>query len=600
MTAALRHRGPDGDGHWQQGPVALGHRRLSIIDLEGGAQPMATHDERFHITYNGEIYNYEALRGELEGLGARFRTRSDTEVILEAYRAWGTAAVERLRGMFAFAIVDLDERTLFLARDPFGIKPLVVRRGAGYIAFASELPALREVLDETPRGDLLSVEMFLRYQYIPAPRTIYEGVRKMPPGTRQTIHFDGREEGVVGFHDIEFVPPPSRSDDAWQEEAEAVLRDSVRAHLVADVPFGVFLSGGTDSTLVAALMSELLEQPVRAYSIGFEEAAWSELDYATEAAEVLGVEHITEVISEDAMSLVPELVRMYGEPFGDSSALPTWHVARLARRDVPMVLSGDGGDEGFGGYGTHEAWVRELDWSWIWGTFKHKPKRAWRNLRRRLLGKAGVSRSRWERRVTWTRDAQRAALWKPAHRDMTATLCDLFLAADEAAPRHDALAYAQYMDYRTYLPGAILTKVDIATMQHGLEARPPLIDKHVVAFAGRLPLDLRLGRRPTGQAEGKRILKRMLARRFRDEFVHRPKKGFAIPRERWFLPGREGRSQLTELLASGSGGLAELFEASEIQRLLERHDERNDHSAPLWLLLVLGHWMSQNPEVSFR
>ena len=608
MTAAVAHRGPDGFGFLRREGVALGHRRLAIIDPAGGHQPMSDVEGETWITYNGEMYNYLELKEELRRAGHTFVTNCDTEVVIHAYQEWGEDCVRRFRGMFAFALADFRGRRLLLARDHFGIKPLYYRAGAGYLAFASELAALREVDDATPGGSLWALELYLRYQYIPTPHTIYRDIYKLPPASYLVADFDGRAGEPVKYWDIDFRAEAGKSEREWEERADAVITDSVRAHLVADVPFGVFLSGGIDSTLVALKMSQLLDRPVRAFAIGFEEAQYSELAYARQAAERCGVELHTEVVKGDSLDFLPELIAHYGEPFGDSSAVPTWHVSRLAREHVPMVLSGDGGDEGFAGYHSYAWWMTLDPRERARQDFRRRAPRAsfyWarRALRTRLATGSWNDLSEWQGLLYYVNEQSRRALWRAEHHDLIGRGCEVFERAGRSARRHDRVAFAQYLDFQTYLPCDILTKVDVASMYHGLEVRTPFIDLRVLELASRLPLGLRVGRNGTnGSSEQvpKYLLKKLLARHFPPEFVHRKKQGFAIPRDAWFLPGRSTRRMLDGVLLDGGSRLREFFNPAEIRAQLDLHSKERDNSNALWLLLVLGLWLGQNPEVSFN
>jgi asparagine synthase (glutamine-hydrolysing) len=604
MTAAVAHRGPDGVGFYRRGGVALGHRRLSIIDPELGAQPMSDAEGELWVTYNGELYNFRELREELRQRGHRFVTNSDTEVVVAAYREWGEGCVRRFRGMFAFAAADFRRRVLFLARDHFGIKPLYYREGGGYLAFASELGALRRVEDAPPAGSLRAVDLYLRYNYIPTPHTIYRGVYKLPPASHLTVSFDGGRRGPVKYWDVRFKPEGGLSEREWEERAEEAIRESVRAHLVADVPFGVFLSGGIDSTLVAWQMSELLGAPVRAFAIGFREERYSELPYAEEAARRCGVELHTEVVGDDSLNFLPDLVAHYGEPFGDSSCVPTWHVSRLARRHVPMVLSGDGGDETFAGYTTYLRWMETHPVARAWGDLPRSPRASFywarRALRTRLTAGSWHNLADWESSLYYFNEGGRRALWRPEYHGLIGRGCEAFEQADRRARHNDRVAYAQYLDYKTYLPCDILTKVDVASMYHGLEVRTPLIDLRVLELAARLPLSLRMGRNGSSELIPKYLLKRILGKTFPPEFVHRKKQGFSIPRDAWFLPGQPARKILEAVLLDRGSRLREFFNPEEIRMQLDTHSEGRDNSNALWLLLVLGIWLGQNPQVSFN
>jgi asparagine synthase (glutamine-hydrolysing) len=605
MTAAVSHRGPDGVGFLRRDGVALGHRRLAIIDPEAGHQPMSNEDETVWLVYNGEMYNFPELRDELAGKGYRFETHCDTEVVIHAYREWGPECVKKFRGMFAFALADFSRRRLLLARDHFGIKPLYYRAGDGYLAFASELPALRRVDNAPPAGNLEAVEFFLRYQYIPTPHTIYAGVRKLPPASYLVADFDGHHGEPTRYWDFRFEPRSGLSDGEWEERAESVIRDSVKAHLISDVPFGVFLSGGVDSTLVAAEMSRILDRPVRAFSIGFEEERHSELPYAEEAARRCGIELHTEVVRGDMLAVLPDLVAHYGEPFGDSSAVPTWHVSRLARAHVPMVLSGDGGDEGFGGYENYARWMEGSPWEQARGAAREGAPRAafwWlRKAARQYLAEGTLNRlSQWQGYNLYLQEGERRALWRDEFHDLLARRCEVFEEADAKARKSPRLSYAQYLDYQTYLPCDILTKVDVASMYHGLEVRTPLIDLRVVELAASLPAGLRFRRNGSGEVTRKYLLKRLLGKTFPPEFVRRKKQGFGIPRAEWFYEGQPGRRMFEQFVLDPASRLYDWFRPEQVRDSFESHRPERDNSGALWLLLVLGIWLEQNPEVSFN
>ena len=600
MTDALSHRGPDGGGVLTRGPVALGHRRLSIIDPAAGAQPMCNEDQTVWVTFNGEIYNFAELRAQLEAAGHQFKTRCDTEVIVHGFEQWGTACIRRLRGMFAFAVVDLKTGRGVVARDHFGIKPLVYEATPGQLAFASELSSLRHGVagDHSLEVDLTAIEFFLRFQYITAPLTIYQGVRKLLPG--HFLEFDlhtGAAE-PVRYWRMDFAPEHGRSDEDWLNEFDTVLTESVQAQLVSDVPFGVFLSGGVDSTLVAWKMSELLNCPVRGFTIGFEESDHSEIPYARQAAQQIGFELIEQTVHNDFWDKLPSLIGHYGEPFGDSSAVPTWAVSALARSHVPMVLSGDGGDELFGGYHSYTAWLQpSMELSWKRWQQSHSAINA-RGLARTVARQFGGNwnlQIEWQRIIQYTTFTLRRNLWRQEHREQINRACLLFDDAHDHAQSCDALAYAQSVDIDTYLPGAILPKVDIASMYHGLEVRPPLLDVKVAQFASRLPAHLRMARDPKHGLVGKPLLKNLLARKFPEAFVHRKKMGFAMPRDRWLLAGQPGRKLLEDVALPSDSPLHTWFDPATIQAAMDRHvPGHEDGGGTLWLLLVLGLWAREN------
>jgi asparagine synthase (glutamine-hydrolysing) len=604
MTSAVAHRGPDGVGVLRRDNLALGHRRLAIIDPELGQQPMSNEDETLWITYNGEMYNYLELKEELRQKGHRFVTNSDTEVAIHAYQEWGVDCLKMFRGMFAFALADFRRRKLFLARDHFGIKPLYYRIGKDYLAFASELAALREVDDVVPTGSLWALELYLRYLYIPTPHTIYHDVYKLPPASYLLADFDGQLGEPVKYWDIDFRAEKGTSAQHWEEEADAVIADSVKAHLVSDVPFGVFLSGGIDSSLVALKMSQLLERPVQAFAIGFKEKQYSELAFARQVAERCGIELHTEVVEDNSLDFLPELIAHYGEPFGDSSAVPTWHVSKLARERVPMVLSGDGGDEGFAGYVSYDYWLKTDPLLQARQDLLTAPRASFywarQALRTRLTSGSWHDLAEWQSMLYYIDEQSRRALWRPEYHNLIGRGCEVFEQADRKARHNDRVAYAQYLDYQTYLPCDILTKVDVASMYHGLEVRTPLIDVRVVELAARLPLNQRLGRNGSSELVPKYLLKKILGKTFPPEFINRKKQGFAIPRDVWFRPGQPARKLLEEVLLDRGSRLDEFFNPPEIRTQLDLHSEARDNSNALWLLLVLGIWLGQNPQVSFN
>jgi asparagine synthase (glutamine-hydrolysing) len=603
MTAAISHRGPDGVGFLKRDGVALGHRRLAIIDPECGHQPMANPDETVWIIYNGEMYNFMELRDELAQKGHRFETRSDTEVVIHAYQEWGPECVKRFRGMFAFALADFKHRKLLLARDHFGIKPLYYRLGKDYLAFGSELRAIREVDDVTPAGNLEAVDLFLRFQYIPTPHTIYKDVFKLPPASFLVVDFAGQTTGPTRYWDFRFKPENGLSDRDWEDRAEAVIRDSVKAHLISDVPFGVFLSGGTDSSLVAWQMSRLLQQPVQAFAIGFNEKQFSEIPYAEEAAQRCGIDLRTEIVRDDMLQILPDLIAHYGEPFGDSSAVPTWYVSRLARAHVPMVLSGDGGDEGFAGYDNYSRWMDASPLEKARDAGREAPRAAFWWLRKaahEYLGQRTLNDlSQWQHFNSPVPEPERRLLWRDEFQGLINRGDEVFQAAHEKAPRVSRLSYAQYLDYQTYLPCDILTKVDVASMYHGLEVRTPLIDQRVLELAASLPLTQRFRANGEGEPTRKYLLKKILKRKFPDEFVYRKKLGFGIPRGEWFYERRSGRRLWDQIVMDPGSRLYDWFNPERVKFQMDVHNEACDNSGAIWLLLVLGIWLEQNSEVQF-
>ncbi len=590
MLDAMRHRGPDGDGLWSSGPAHLGHRRLSIVDLEGGKQPLCNEDGTIWISFNGEIYNFPELRPELEARGHRFKTRCDTEAIVHAYEEWGAECVKHLRGMFAFAICDTAKRTLFLARDHFGIKPLYWGRQGGILAFASELRSLRRVPGWRWDLDVRAVDDYLRLQYIPAPRSVFRDVFKLAPGHAMSVSLDSLEGEPVLYWDPVFAPDPAKNAAQWEESLDAALEESVRAHLMSDVPFGAFLSGGVDSSAVVAYMSRVMDRPVQTYCIGFEEAEFDERQHAALAAARWKTDHRVEVVKLDALSLLPTLAEHYGEPFGDSSAIPTWHVCKLAASHVKMALSGDGGDEAFAGYGSHMAWMDWLAYRDI-KELKRAALQAGAFVSAADKEKRAPSLDRWMRYIEYIGDEARSLLWREEWRTQASGPCDAFEREYAAARSLAPLSQVQRMDARTYLPNDILMKVDVASMLHSLEVRTPLVDLRVWEAALRVPPALLAAKGADGGFSGKLLLKKVMERYYPPEFLHRKKQGFALPIQRWFSPGGEHRAAVEERLLGTDSPLREWFEPDGVQAVCDQ-----GAMGQVWVLLFLDQWLRQEKD----
>jgi asparagine synthase (glutamine-hydrolysing) len=605
MTETLRHRGPDGQGIHLDGPVGLGHRRLSIIDPAAGKQPLCNEDGTVWITFNGEIYNFRELRDRLIALGHQFRTQSDTEAIVHAYEQWGTDCLKELRGMFAFAIWDAPRRSLMIARDRLGIKPLVYRSENQTLTFASELQALRSVSDGPDEIDLEAVDQFLHYQYIPAPRTIFRNVRKLEPAHYIVFDADGNTEGPRRYWKLQFNPDRSLNEQQWRERIEAALSETIRAHLVSDVPFGAFLSGGIDSSLVVAGMSDALPETVRTFCIGHPRPEFDERKWARFAADVCHTEFIDQVIDEDSLNLLPDLVRHYGEPFADSSALPTWFVSRLASQHVKMVLSGDGGDELFAGYHAYPAilWEHRSPPSLYRRTRKYAGDLI-RGLRLRPPLKSPAD-SKY-RRTTPVDPAERLLLWRPEYRGLPEATHQQFNDQFRKAHQSELLSSLQAFDIENYIPFDNLAKVDIASMYHGLEVRVPLLDHQFVETAAQMPPEYRLSGmsrngtllQPPGQTSGKQVLKQIAESRFGSEFVNRPKAGFEVPVQHWFR-GDRGPDLAAGILDS-SLPLTEWFEPDALRGLVRNAGETKLGAWQGWSLLILAEWCRQFRDTSCR
>lgn len=604
MCNALAHRGPDGAGVWTDLGVGLGHRRLSIIDLEGSPQPMHSADGRVVIVFNGEIYNFRELRRELEHEGARFRTSGDTEVILAAWQRWGVDCLERLHGMFAFALYDLDKRQLLLARDRFGVKPLFMARlSDGSLAFASELKGLLAHPLIRRRLDPQALDAYLTWGYVPDNHSILAGVEKLAAG-----HFLMLEQGKSvpqprRWWDISFADRAQGSEADLSAELVHLLREAVQSRMVSDVPLGAFLSGGVDSSSVVALMSESSAQPVRTCSIGFDVGALDETSYARQIADRFGTAHAERIVGQDDFTEIDQLAQMFDEPFADASALPTWRVCQLARESVTVALSGDGADEAFAGYRRqvfhhNEERVRSFVPSRLrepmFGALGRLwPKADWapRPLRAKatLLALAESGESGYARGLSAMTPEMRAAIYTDEFKTRLRGFRgeDDLIRVMESAPARTGLDRAQYADLTFWLPGDILTKVDRTSMAVSLEAREPLLDHRLVEFASRLPDNMRVK-----GSTGKHLLKTCMERYLPKDILYRPKQGFVTPIAQWLRGplSRQARSIASSSVLSRSGW----FDSRAMSDLAEAHIEgRRDNSRILWQLLMLEKSVSQ-------
>jgi asparagine synthase (glutamine-hydrolysing) len=598
MADAIAHRGPDGAGVWTAPGIGFAHRRLSIIDLEGSPQPMATADARLTIVFNGEIYNYSELRSELQRRGAVFATDGDTEVLLHGYAAWGAAMLQRLNGMFAFAIHDAATQTLFLARDRMGVKPLYwAELSDGAIAFGSELKALlaHPLLRRKP--DVRAVEDYLAYGYVPDDACLVSGVNKLAAGHYMLIERGKGAAKPRQWWDVSFANRARGSAAALGEELLERMRDGVRSRMVADVPLGAFLSGGVDSSAVVALMAEASRAAVKTCTIGFDEAGHDERSHAAAVAERFATDHHVRVVRSDDFGLIDTLVAAFDEPFADASALATYQVAGLAREHVTVALSGDGADEAMAGYRRYrfqaaEERVRGLlppDLRrQVFGTLgRVYPKADWapRPLRAKttLLALADDGAEAYARSVGVTTPALRHALFSDTARRALGghRAEDRYVAAMRDAPARDAIDRAQYADMKIWLPGDILTKSDRTSMAVGLEAREPLLDHRLVEFAAMLPQAMRLR-----SGEGKWLMKRSLERYLPRDILYRPKMGFVTPVSAWFRGSLAGEAAgLARSRVLGDSGW---FDMGEIARVAEAHRSgREEHGRTLWQFVML-------------
>jgi asparagine synthase (glutamine-hydrolysing) len=615
MTETLRHRGPDEGAVFSDAGAcfALGHRRLSIIELSpAGAQPMISSCGRFVISYNGEIYNSPELRRELETAGRSFRGHCDTEVIVEAAAVWGVEpTIRRLIGMFAMALWDRRERVLYLIRDRLGIKPLYWANFDDRVLFGSELKALRADTNWTPVLDRDSLVAYLRFAYVPAPRTIYRGVQKLPAGTILTARERGTPE-IASFWsltDVARLGQSSRLDVSEEEAArqlDTLLRDAVGRRMVADVPLGAFLSGGIDSSTVVALMQAQSPRPIRSFSIGFREPGYDEAPYAAEVARHLGTDHTELYISPDhVLSVVPNLATIYDEPFADSSQIPTFLVSEMTRRHVTVALSGDGGDELFGGY------TRYFQGRTLWRLLRGLPQPA-----RSLVaaGVGAVSPTAWTALGAVFPDSIRPAQFGTKMRKLAPLLAGTpeagaiyrHIVSQWSDPENtvidgtepngplddvclkelvpDFIERMQYLDTATYLPDDILTKVDRASMAVSLEARVPLLDHRVVAFSWKLPSAMK-----AANGVGKRMLRRVLNHYVPRELIERPKMGFAVPVKDWLRgPLRAWADPLLHESRLGDDGI--FHPEPIVKRWREHLAGLYDWHDSLWTVLMFQAW----------
>lgn len=594
MTDRLAHRGPDGSEQHVDSVIGLGHRRLAIIDLATGQQPMSNADGSTWLVANGEIYNFRELRRELEARGRVFRTNSDCEVIVHGYDEWGVDVVDHLRGMFAFAIWDGRRRQLFLARDRVGIKPLCYALDGERFAFASELQALTVLPGLDLDVDLDALDKYLHLQYIPAPETIYCGIRKLMPGHRLVIDADGRTRGPERYWRFQWRPGEQLSESQWLEELDGALRDAVQSHLVADVPWGAFLSGGVDSSTIVAYAASVLDRPLDTFTVGFDLPQFDERAAAREVSNLVGSRHHEQVVGLDALELLPTLVRHYGEPFADSSAVCTWRVCEAARRDVPMVLSGDGGDEVFAGYNYFPKLVEGFPP--LRGGLRKLRRGVGDLLRRRgWLGAVPDLADSWHGRTPWFDETRRRQLWHEKFRYLLGSTREWNNALFAPHRRLDVLSQCQQVDIENYLPYSNLAKVDIASMAHGLEVRVPLLDHKLLETVARMPPSMRLRRMPAADGGdewcGKYLLKRAASRYLPWEFLTRPKMGFSVPVSEWL--GGANKPAVRERLLDASSGLDGWFERPYLERIVAEHGEGVDHGHRLWSLLVLAQWRRQ-------
>ncbi len=597
MNESQFHRGPDEGGLHIEPGLGFGHRRLSIIDLSSGQQPMLSSDNNFVLTYNGEIYNFPELRKELEALGFQFNTHCDTEVVLNAWQAWGETCVDKLRGMFAFAVWDKINETLFLARDRLGIKPLFYAElNNGQFIFSSELKALKEHPLLPKELEPTAIEEYFGFGYIPDPKTIYKNVYKLEPGFKLTLKRGQKFRKPVQYWDVTFSEQQYDSESEVAEELIARFEEAVKIRMMADVPLGAFLSGGVDSSGVVAMMAKNSPTAVNTCSISFGDPKFNESQFARQVADRYHTIHRVEQVDPEDFHLISQLSGIYDEPYADSSALPTYRVCELAKKQVTVVLSGDGGDENLAGYRryrwhTYEDRMRSIMPDGIRKPFfgflgQVYPKADWApKIFRAKSTFESIGRDSLEgyfHSISVNSNSIRSALFSQRLRkelqDYQAV--DVFRRHMKNAPSENPQSLVQYLDIKTYLPGDILTKVDRASMAHALEVRVPLLDHQLVEWMASLPPNLKLKNR-----EGKYVFKKGLEVYLPNDILYRPKMGFAVPLGSWFKGPLRG--QVREALLGETIKDCGLFDQQFLQKMVNQHQSGlRDYSAPIWSLLM--------------
>lgn len=600
MSDAIAHRGPDGEGFFRVHNVGLVHRRLAIIDLAGGQQPIANEDESIHVVFNGEIYNYPELKQQLLAKGHQFRTDSDTEVLVHLYEEFGTDLVQHLRGMFAFALWDARSHSLMLARDHLGQKPLYVYQDEEKLVFASELKAILATPNIDRSLSPEAIEDYFTFGVVPGEGCIFKRAKKLPAAHWMVLSNNGTPAKSQQYWTLNYDQEQSGTDDDWLQRIDASIQDSVQSHLLADVPLGAFLSGGLDSSAIVASLAGSGSDPIQTFAIGFQEKRFSELPYAEAVAKHFGTTHREQMVTPDAVRDLDELCFSYDEPFADASAIPTMAVARMAAQHVKVCLSGDGGDENFGGYARYshdlkEASIRQL----IPGVIRQSllrplgaiwPKADWLprplRLKTTLQNLAADPAVAYANTISQCRTGMRRTI---LNSDFRATLCnhrpEAVVERHYAAGDRDALSGMLSADVNMLLPDDFLTKVDRASMAYGLEVRPPLIDVPLMELAASMPSSMKIRR-----GNKKWILKQLFENRLPAELAHRKKQGFELPVDDW-LRGPL-RDQVQQVVLNQNGALASIVDVAAVRRINNAHQRHTgQHGQLIWSLLVMGRWM---------
>lgn len=579
---SLSHRGPDGVNALVNDSWYFCHSRLAIIDLTSGDQPMTSDDGKYAITYNGEIYNYKEIRRELELLGVEFLTNSDTEVILKSYTVWGSECLNKFRGMFAFAILDYNRNILFLARDHFGIKPLIYYSTNEKFYFSSEISSLKKILNLSIC--LSSIDLFLRLNYIPNPYTGFENVFKLPPGHFLELDLKTLDMSIKKYYQFEYKIDNTLKLNEWVERLDNALYESVKYHLVADVDFGVFLSGGIDSSLVLAYAAKISDRPVKSFTIDFTEKGFSELVYAKEAAAHYGSVNYSTTVGADALSILPSIVLHCGEPFGDSTILPTYFLSKFARTKIKFVLSGDGGDEFFLGYNSHKNWYDRISLNnlslksrlilKIKKVIAENPYKKIESIDNYLKYTPGIGNS------------DRSELWRDGYlQHLQAGFISNEL--KNQIEMVSGIQKAQLYDLNYLLPDNMLFKTDIASMMNGLEVRTPLIDIKVADMISSVPSEIL-----TNSNEGwvnKRLLKEVANKYYPDTFIKRKKKGFTLPIADWLVNDKGFGIELERRFFSSDSYVNQYFKIAKLKDIV-----KSNRKDSIWSLFILDEWLKQN------
>ncbi len=604
LTSCLAHRGPDGRGMFNDSNAGISQTRLSIIDLsERSAQPLFSADKDYVLVFNGEMYNFQEERKILQERGHHFKSSGDGEVLLHMYIEYGiTTCLERARGMFAFALWDRPSKKLYIARDRVGKKPLKYFINNGTLAFASELKALKRLPDCPKDIDVSAIHDYLTMMYLPAPRTGYTGIHKLPAGHLMTVDLANGTHKMEQYWKLTYNTDLTLSEDEWAERSMELLTESVKLRMIADVPVGAFLSGGIDSAAIVGLMSKISSHPVKTFSIGSEDPAFNELPYAAITAKHFGTDHHPIVLEPDIVHLLPELVRTYEEPYADPSAIPTYLIARETRKVVTVALNGDGGDENFAGYARYPILNFSEYWNitpWVLHIFARLMTESWQGMFPSTLSYRSNRFQRtmglpWEQRylqyISFFTEEEKKQLYSMKYQEKFGRT-DLWYAKHTEAARgraYDLVHRAMSMDVQTYLADCLMPKVDLGAMAHGLEARSPFLDHKLLEFTAQMPIEYKL----RGNKKKWILRERMLKGLVPDNVLHKKKTGFRLPLNRWFRT--DLKDFVADHLLQGPPLFREIFDRGALERFLAHYHATNiDYSDHIWALLTLSEWIKQ-------